>query len=241
MKSERLKKGNVFLIPSPISDKTVDKIITPQVIETIKNTSFYLVENIRTARRFISSLKLGITIENLHFFLLNQKSNATQINEYFKPVFEGHDIGILSEAGCPGIADPGSLAVQYAHQQNIKVIPLVGPSSIFLALMASGFNGQSFVFHGYVPIDNLERENFIKEMENQALKKKQTQIFMDTPYRNERLFQDLLKVCHPNTLLNISKDITGEDEMILSQPIKSWKTKFPVLHKFPVIFSLYVE
>ncbi|MDQ3534417.1 MAG: SAM-dependent methyltransferase [Bacteroidota bacterium] len=241
MKSERVKIGNVFLIPSVISDNTAQNVICPQVKQVVMNTQYYLVENIRTARRFISSLKLGITIDNLNFQILDKKTDLNQIKENFKPVFEGYDIGILSEAGCPGVADPGSLAVHYAHQQNIKVVPLVGPSSILLALMASGFSGQSFVFHGYVPIDNTEKEKFIKEIELLAIKKQQTQLFMDTPYRNDKLFQAIINACQDDTLLCITKDITGENEMILSKNIKSWKKAKPALNKYPVIFLLFGE
>lgn len=240
MDSERLKKGNVYLIPCTISDDTSDKVIPPHVTENLKNIKYFLAENIRTARRFISSLKLGINIEELQFEVLDKKTSSSEMKEYFKPVFEGNDMGILSEAGCPGIADPGSLAVNFAHQQNIRVVPLVGPSSILMALMASGFNGQSFVFHGYVPIDSAEREKFIKEVENQAKVKNQTQIFMETPYRNDKLLTDLLSFCHANTLLCIAKDVTGKDEMIHTQTIKNWKTKVPPLHKSPVIFLLYI-
>ncbi|MDQ3393727.1 MAG: SAM-dependent methyltransferase [Bacteroidota bacterium] len=241
MKQKPITKGNVFLLPTVIADDTLDKAITPHLKEVITNTEFFLVENVRTSRRFISSLKLGLVIENLDFQLLDKNSTSAELKELFKPVFQGHDIGILSESGCPGIADPGSLAVLFAHQQNIRVVPLVGPSSILMALMASGFNGQSFIFHGYVPIDAVEKESFIKDMEIQSAKKKLTQIFMDTPYRNEKLFRDLIASCQPTTLLSIAKDLTGKDEMIITQSIKQWKTEAPVLHKFPVIFCLYVE
>jgi 16S rRNA (cytidine1402-2'-O)-methyltransferase len=197
-----------------------------------------LVENIRTARRFISSLKVEKNIPDLEFEVLDKNTSAEEVKNLLLPVINGADAGIISEAGCPGIADPGAVAVKYAHNYGIKVVPLVGPSSILLALMASGFSGQSFVFHGYLPIEAKDREKSIKEIELMAMKKNQTQIFMETPYRNEKLFQDLLKYCRPDTLLCIAKDITGENEYINTLPISDWKSSAPEIQKSPVIFLL---
>lgn len=228
----------VYLIPTVIAEQTEQRIISQEVREVISSLDYFLVENVRTARRYISSLKLGLTIEDLTFEVLDRKSSAEQVENYFRRA-NGRNIGILSESGCPGIADPGAVAVSVAHKKNIRVIPLSGPSSIFLALMASGFSGQSFVFHGYVPIDKKEREKKIKAMEESAIRLRQTQIFMDTPYRNQKLYEHLLNVCHPNTLLSVAKGITGAEEFILTRTVKEWKEEEINLHKTPTIFSLY--
>lgn len=234
-----MKKGKLYLIPVIIAEDTADDIILPQVKEIVKNTNHFLVENIRTARRFISALKTGKVIEDIYFEVLDKKTDEAKIKSFLNPILSGNDMGIMSEAGCPGIADPGSKAVLLAHQLGIQVIPLVGPSSIFLALMASGFNGQKFKFHGYLPIDKGERVKAIKQLEKESQQQNQTQIFMDTPYRNNQLLEDLFKNCSKNTNLCIAKDITGADEFIKSKTIGMWKSSKPELHKIPVIFVLY--
>jgi 16S rRNA (cytidine1402-2'-O)-methyltransferase len=239
MSTEPSCKGIVFLIPTIISENTAHKVITPQIMEVVKKLNYFLVENTRTARRFISSLKIGINIEELNFELLDKNTPSDEVEKLMEPALKGKDIGILSEAGCPGIADPGATAVKFAHKKGIKVVPLVGPSSILLALMASGFNGQSFAFHGYLPIEAKEREKSLKEIEFIAIKKNQTQIFMETPYRNNKTFQDVIKICRADTLLCVAKDITGEEEFIKTQAISSWKSSVPDLQKFPVIFLIY--
>ena len=236
-----MKKGKLYLIPVIIAEGTADDVILPQVKEIVKNTDHFLVENIRTARRFISILKTGKVIENIHFEVLDKKTDDTKIKDLLKPALSGKDMGIMSEAGCPGIADPGSKAVLLAHRLGIPVIPLVGPSSIFLALMASGFNGQKFKFHGYLPIDKGERVKAIKQIEKESQQHNQTQIFMDTPYRNNQLLEDLIKNCSKNTHLCIAKDITGADEFIKTRSIAEWRNTKPELHKIPVIFVLYAN
>lgn len=232
------KKGKLYIIPSPLSENSLDKVVTPEMELILKSTNHFLVENVRTARRFISSLKLGVVIEKLNFKILDKKTREKEVERLCNPLTRGYDIGVLSEAGCPGIADPGNLAVSYAHRNNFEVIPLVGPSSIFMALMASGFNGQSFVFHGYLPIDKQERAQAIKAVEKDAINKKQTQIFMETPFRNDHLLADILRVCLPNTKLCIAKNITGADERIRSKTIKEWKRIQVDLHKVPTIFLI---
>ena len=228
----------IYMIPMVIADDTEQEVISDQIKNVIKSLDYFLVENIRTARRYISKLKLGITIEDLHFDLLDKKTKPEQVEFYFEKA-KGKNIGILSESGCPGIADPGAVAASVAHRLGIRVVPLSGPSSIFMALMGSGFNGQSFVFHGYVPIDKKDREKKIKEMEDAAVRLKQTQIFMDTPYRNQKLLEHLINTCHSNTLLSIAKGITGEQEYISTKTIREWKKEKINLHKTPTIFSLY--
>lgn len=233
-----MSKGRLYLIPTVIAEGTEDAVISKSIKEVISNLDYFLVENVRTARRYISKLKLGLNIEDLQFEILDKKSSEPSVAKMLDPVLSGKDVGIISESGCPGVADPGSLAVAYAHKVGIQVVPLSGPSSILMALMASGFNGQSFVFHGYVPIDKREILEKIRRMEADATKLGQTQIFMDTPYRNERLFDAILENGHPNTRLSIAKDITGSNEMVKTKTLSDWKKSKPKLHKIPVIFSL---
>lgn len=235
------KTGILYLLPTVIAEHTIDKVIPDYVKATANKTGYYLVENIRTARRFLSALNIAQPIESLQFEELNKNTDIHAIVKLLQPVVEGKNAAIISEAGCPGIADPGALAIRYAHAMNIKVMPLVGPSSILMALMASGFNGQSFVFHGYLPIDKGERAKKIKLMEKDAAKLDQTQLFMETPYRNEKLFRDLLKICQPDTMLCVAKNITGRDESIRSMSVKDWKNQPINLHKIPAVFLLYQQ
>lgn len=231
-------KGNLYLIPTSIADGTSTEMLTPQLTSVIKELNYFLVENVRTARRFISSLKLNITIEDLKFEVLDKNTTEPQTNELCAPALTGTDIGIMSEAGCPGIADPGNMAVKFAHQHKVRVIPMVGPSSIFMALMASGFNGQSFAFHGYLPIDKKQRIAKIRELEKLAFKIGQTQIFMETPYRNDKLLLDILNTCGKSTNLCIARNVTGENELIRTLSIGEWKRSKPKLHKAPTVFLL---
>lgn len=232
-------KGKLFLIPNTLADDTAPEVISPQVKEIIQQVQHYLVENVRTARRYISSLKLGITIEGLHFEVLDKKTKEEQIARLMQPAMDGLDMGVISEAGCPGIADPGALAVGYAHQKGIQVIPLAGPSSMFLALMGSGFNGQSFAFHGYLPIDKKSRAEAIRHLENDSLRFRRTQIFMETPFRNNQLLNDLLAHLKPDTLLCIAKNLTATDELIQTKTVLQWKKEKIDLHKMPTVFVLY--
>jgi 16S rRNA (cytidine1402-2'-O)-methyltransferase len=232
------RKGKLYLIPTPLAENTLDKIVTTQMTEVIKGLDYFLVENLRTARRFVSSLKLGKVIEDLHFKVLDKKTPEKMIQNLCAPLMDGKDIGVMSEAGCPGIADPGNLAVSFAHRNNIAVVPLVGPSAIFIALMASGFNGQSFAFHGYLPIEKQKRIQSIKALEKDSANKKQTQIFMETPFRNDHLLLDVLNSCQSHTQLCVAKDINGSEEMIRTLSIKDWKKSIPQLHKVPTVFLI---
>ncbi|MEA5458184.1 SAM-dependent methyltransferase [Arcicella sp. LKC2W] len=227
----------LYLIPTILAPETSETVLPSQIKEAITRTDYYFVENLRTARRFISDLKIGKVIDNLHFFELTKDTSISEVRKYFDAVPRGQNIGIMSEAGCPGVADPGALAVKVAHQLGVKVMPLVGPSSILLALMASGFSGQSFIFHGYLPIDKIERSKKIKALENES-KKEQTQIFMETPFRNNSFLEDLLNICQPTTLLCIACNVTGSDEMIQTKTIADWKNKKPDLHKKPTMFLI---
>jgi 16S rRNA (cytidine1402-2'-O)-methyltransferase len=232
------KKGNLYLIPTPLAENSLDKLLTIELQKIIKSIDLFLVENVRTTRRFISSLKLDIEIDRLKFSVLDKNTSDEKISRLCSPLIKGLDMGVLSEAGCPGIADPGNLAVSFAHKHDVRVVPLVGPSSIFMALMSSGLNGQNFTFHGYLPIDKQKRIQRIRELENRVKKDRQTQIFMETPYRNVQLLADLLQVCKPYTRLCIASDITGADEMIATRSVGEWKKLAIELHKTPAIFLI---
>ena len=214
-----MSSGKVYIIPNVISENTQEEVIPAQVKNAILACDFFLVESIRTARRYISSLKLGLVIDDLRFETLDKNTSIEDCIDLIQPILEGENAGIISESGCPGIADPGARLVHMAHQFNIKCIPIVGPSSILMALMASGFNGQSFAFHGYLPIDKKDRQQRIKGLEKESKEKDQTQIFMDTPYRNEQLLVDILKVARKDTFLCIARDITGEKELVITKSI----------------------
>ena len=226
------------MIPTVLADNTAHWVISPQVQEVISHTKIFLVENPRSARRYISSLKLGINIEELHMEVLDKDTPPEQVSRLMMPLLNGADIGVISEAGCPGIADPGALAVAYAHQKGIQVVPISGPSSMFLALMGSGFSGQSFAFHGYLPIDKKERAMTLKRLEQESLREKRAQLFMETPFRNNQLLADALTSLSPQTKLCIAKNLTAADELIQTKTIADWKNHPLDLHKVPTVFIL---
>jgi 16S rRNA (cytidine1402-2'-O)-methyltransferase len=229
----------LFLIPTFLAPDTASDVLSPQVREAIIQTDDFLVENVRTARRFISELKVGKVIDQLRFTILDKDTASEAIVPIMKQLqAEGKNIGVISEAGCPGIADPGAVAVAVAHRLGIDVEPLVGPSSIFLALMASGFSGQSFVFHGYLPIDRAARVKAIQQLEKEASQKKQTQIFMETPFRNNHLLEDVLTHARPDTLLCVASNITAPDQLLQTKTIAQWRKNKPDIHKKPTIFLI---
>jgi 16S rRNA (cytidine1402-2'-O)-methyltransferase len=233
-----MPKGKLFMIPTVLADNTAHWVISPQVQEVISHTKIFLVENPRSARRYISSLKLGINIEELHMEVLDKDTPSEQVSRLMMPLLNGADIGVISEAGCPGIADPGALAVAYAHQKGIQVVPISGPSSMFLALMGSGFSGQSFAFHGYLPIDKKERAAALKKLEQESVREKRAQLFMETPFRNNQLLADALAFLSPQTKLCIAKNLTAADELIQTKTIADWKNHPIDLHKVPTVFIL---
>jgi 16S rRNA (cytidine1402-2'-O)-methyltransferase len=231
--------GSLFLIPTVLAPGTAGQILAPQVREALSRLDYFFSENLRTSRRFISELKTGRSIESLTFYELNKDTPEAETAGQMQILLDGSDAGVLSEAGCPGVADPGAVAVRLAHRMGIRVVPLVGPSSILLALRGSGFSGQSFAFHGYLPIDRDERSKAVRQLEKEALQKNQTQIFMETPFRNNQLLDELLRTCQPNTPLCIACQITAPDELILTLPVKEWKKQRPDLHKKPTVFLLF--
>ena len=233
-----MPKGKLFLIPNVLADNTAHWVISPQVQEVIAHTKIFLVENPRSARRYISSLKLGVTIEELHMDILDKDTKPEQLPRLMQPLMNGADIGVISEAGCPGIADPGALAVAYAHSKDIQVVPISGPSSMFLALMGSGFSGLSFAFHGYLPIDKKERAAALKKLESESLREKRAQIFMETPFRNNQMLEEVLGTLSGNTKLCIAKNLTAADEFIQTKTVSEWKNIPLDLHKIPTVFVL---
>jgi len=230
--------GKVYLIPVPIAANTYNQVLPEYNKYIVQQIEHFLVEDVSTARRYIKTIGHAKPIADLQFNCLDKHNPMQDIKVFMQPLQEGKDIGILAEAGCPGIADPGALAVQYAHKNGIEVVPLVGPCSILLALMASGFNGQSFAFHGYLPIDKQERRQVIRKLETVAWQSGQTQIFIETPYRNESIVEVLLEICRPTTWLCIGKNITDPKGWIRSNTIQNWKINKPSLHKVPTVFLL---
>jgi 16S rRNA (cytidine1402-2'-O)-methyltransferase len=227
----------LYLIPTVLAEDTAEATLSPRIREIVTSTNHYLVENVRSARRFISCLKTGRVIDELQFWVLDKDTDLAAVRQYLSQLPADVPVGVLSEAGCPGVADPGALAVRVAHETGRKVVPLVGPSSILLALMGSGFSGQSFVFHGYLPIDKQVRVQKIRQLEKDVASR-QTQIFMETPYRNNQLLADILANCRNETLLCIAANVTAPDEMIRSQRVAEWRKQVPDLHKIPTIFLL---
>ncbi len=230
-------RGILYLIPSYLSEANDASFIAPQVKDVLSNTSYFLVENIRTSRRFISSLKLGLDISQLHFEVMDKTTDSHSIEQLMKPLKEGQNLGVISEAGLPGLADPGNIAVSWAHKNNYSVIPLAGASSIQMALIGSGFNGQQFTFHGYLPINGKERAQKIRLLESEVNKTGYTQLFMETPYRNDQILSTILATCSTNIFLSIASDISGDKEFIQTKRIEEWRKSIPELHKIPTVFS----
>jgi 16S rRNA (cytidine1402-2'-O)-methyltransferase len=226
----------VYLVPSFLSENAVETI-PEYVIASVKNCSVIFAENERTARRFLKAMDKEIVIDDFEWHAIH-KAEAEQLNVFKQKIKEGKNIAIISEAGCPGIADPGQILVEEAQKLNVAIKPLVGPSSILLALMASGFNGQHFCFLGYLPIDNAERIKKIKQTEEESLKRKCTQIFIETPYRNNKLLETILQHCNSSTKLCIAAELTSANEFIKTKTIGEWKKEAIDLHKKPVIFLL---
>jgi 16S rRNA (cytidine1402-2'-O)-methyltransferase len=229
-------KGKLYLIPTMLADDTQESSLSPAIKNTIKDLSYFVCENARSARRFVSSLHVHSSIESLNFDELDKDTSSSEIPTLLMPLLQGKDMGLLSDAGCPAIADPGAMAVAYAHQQGIKVVPLVGPSSMVLALMASGLNGQQFAFHGYLPVDSKEAGDSIRNLERESKEKNQTQLFIETPYRNNQMLANLLRTLHPNTRLCLAINLTARDESIICQSVSEWKKQDMKLEKVPVTY-----
>ncbi len=232
-------QASLFLIPVTLGETEHQKVLPAYNREVISQIKHFIVENVRTARRFLKKEDPTIVIDELTFYELNKHTTPEQVAGYLNPLEKGENVGIISEAGCPAIADPGADVVAIAQRHNYPVVPLVGPSSILMALMASGFNGQSFAFQGYLPIEGNDRTQMIKKLEGRIYGEDQTQLFIETPYRNNKLAEELLRTCRPTTKLCIASNITCEDEYIRTLTIKEWKGKLPDMNKKPTIFLLY--
>jgi len=234
-----MQKGTLYLIPTLLGDSPVDDVLPASLKNILGNIKHFVVEDLRTARRFLKKLDKSTDIDSLSFYLLNEHSTSLEIAELINPLKEGQDLGLMSEAGTPCVADPGASLVSLAHENNIRIIPLSGPSSITLALMASGFNGQNFVFHGYLPVDNRSRATAIRKLEQDAYHKDQTQIFIETPYRNTKMFESIMVNCKPGTRLCLAANLTTADEMIKTLPVAKWKKNPPAINKQPAVFLIY--
>ncbi len=231
--------ANLYLIPTSLGDCEFGRIFPDYNVEAVKKVRHFIVEDLRSARRFLKRMVPEIVIDDLTFFELNEHTRPEEMAGFLAPMSDGHDMGVLSEAGCPAVADPGADVVAIAQRKQYKVVPLVGPSSILLSLMGSGFNGQSFAFVGYLPVRPAERLKALKRLESRVYAENQTQLFIETPYRNMKLMEDILSVCQPNTLLCVAADITLESEYIKTKSVKEWKKQLPDLNKRPCIFLLY--
>ncbi|MEO5682229.1 MAG: SAM-dependent methyltransferase [Chitinophagaceae bacterium] len=228
--------GKVYLIPSFIDEGNL-QTLPAYITDAVKECQVFFVENERSARRYLKQLWREMVIDNYEWHTIHKAEDAVK-DSFKKALQRGVTIGIISEAGCPGVADPGQILVETAHAAGAAVKPLVGPSSILLALMASGMNGQSFQFAGYVPIDTADRIKTLKELENESAKKQCTQIFIETPYRNNQLTETICKTLKPSTRLCIAADISGSNEYIKTKTVEEWKNKLPDIHKRPAIFLL---
>ena len=234
-----MSAGTLYLIPVTLGDDVLTKALPPEVVSLVQRLDTFVVENEKTARRFLGAAKTAKPVRELTLLTLNEHTPEKDLPALLAPLLAGQDVGLMSEAGCPGIADPGAQLVALCHQKGVRVVPLVGPSSILLALMASGLDGQRFAFHGYLPSEKAGRVHKLRELEADSRKHHQTQIFIETPYRNSHLLEDILATCHPATRLCVAWNLTLENERILSRPLQDWKSAaLPDLHKQPAIFLL---
>lgn len=229
----------LYLIPNLLGDTPVEQVLPPYNHEIIMGIHHFIVEDVRTARRFLKLVDRSIDIDQLTFYTLNKHTNPEEVASMLRPLEEGSPMGVISEAGCPAVADPGADVVAIAQRKGLQVIPLVGPSSIILAVMGSGFNGQSFAFNGYLPIEPEDRIKVLKKLEQRAYTENQTQLFIETPYRNAKMMADILKACRPQTHLCIAAGLTTKDEYIRTRTVKEWNGKLPQLEKTPCIFLIY--
>ena len=234
-----MKFGTLYLIPVTLGDDNISKVLPADVLSLAQQLDTFVVESEKSARHFLSTIKTIKPVRELTLNLLNEHTEDKDVAGLLAPLLAGKDVGLMSDAGCPGIADPVAKLVELAHQKGVRVVPFVGPSSIVLSLMASGLNGQQFAFLGYLPIDKALRNQKLKEIEKRSLSHKETQLFIETPYRNQHMLEAILAVCQPNTRLCVACDISLSTEMIITKTIASWKKNpLPELHKRPTVFLL---
>lgn len=231
-------KGTLYLIPSLLGDTPAENSLPSYNIQVIRSLDEFIVEDIRSARRFLIKVNIGKPIDSLTFHLCNEHSKNTDIHSVMQGLLNGKNAGLISEAGCPSIADPGAEVIQFAHRNNIRVVPLVGPSSILLALISSGLNGQNFAFNGYLPKKEPDRIKALKQLETLVWQKNQTQAFIETPYRNDSILKDIINACRDETLLCIAADITLPSEKIKTQSIRDWKNHKQSFNDHPAVFLL---
>ncbi len=234
-----MTKTALYLIPVPLGDTPIDQVLPAYNREVIGSIRYFVVENVRSARRFLKKSNPDICIDDLTFYELNQHTAEAEVSGFLAPLRRGEPMGVISEAGCPAVADPGAAVVEIAQCEHLPVVPLVGPSSILMSLMASGFNGQSFAFQGYLPIEAGERTKKIKQLEQRIYSEDQTQIFIETPYRNHKIIEDLVRTCRPHTRLCVAANISCPDENIRTLSLKEWAKADYNLQKTPAIFLLY--
>lgn len=239
---EIMATGKLYLIPTPIGEGDFSNFFPAFNAEIINTIDYYIIEELRTARRFLRYAGINKKIDELEFFELNEHTQGVELNEYLKPCLEGKNVGLMSEAGVPCVADPGNVAVAKAHQLDIEVVPLIGPSSIILSLMGSGLNGQNFTFHGYLPVEPFDREKKLKSLEADAVKTGRTHLFIETPYRNRRMIDSICKVCQPATRLCIAAGLTTEQQFLKTQSVSKWRKYFDnernLMDKRPCIFLI---
>jgi 16S rRNA (cytidine1402-2'-O)-methyltransferase len=232
------KTGSLYLIPCLLGDASINTSLPSFNKEIVNSIDEYIVEDVRSARRFLIKMGIITPIDNLTFHLLNEHTSIEQVGSCIEGLLQGKNVGLLSDAGCPGIADPGAEVIKLAHKHSIKVIPLIGPSSILLALISSGLNGQNFAFHGYLPKQKPERVSKLRQLETESLRENRTQIFIETPYRNDALFEDILSSCKPETLLCIASDITLQTEYIHTKTVKEWQSQKRSFNDHPAVFLI---
>ncbi len=231
--------GTLYLIPITLGEDNVHQVLPEHVIKVAQDITNFVVESEKTARHFLSQIKTVKPVRELDLRLLNEHTDHKDLPALLAPLLAGHNVGLMSDAGCPAVADPGAKLVQLAHKKGIKVVPLVGPSSILLSLMASGLNGQQFAFLGYLPVEKLQRNQKLKEIEKRSLSHNETQLFIETPYRNQAMLEAILQTCQANTQLCVACDVSLSSESIVTKSIAAWRTSAPInLHKRPCLFLL---
>lgn len=231
--------GTLYLIPVMLGDTAANEVLPESVTRAVTLIDDYVVENSKVARKFIKAIVPKKVQASLNLFELNKHTDEKEINSFIQPLLDGKNMGLMSDAGCPGVADPGAVIVALAHQKGIKVVPLTGPSSILLSLMGSGMNGQSFTFNGYLPIDKSEKKAMLKNLEKWSFERNQSQLFIETPYRNNQLMEEMIQTLHPKTSLCVACDLTLPTEIMLTKPVSFWKKHKIDLHKRPCIFIVH--
>ncbi|WP_310493012.1 SAM-dependent methyltransferase [Dechloromonas sp.] len=231
--------GTLYLIPVPLGPTAPQESLPANVLASIRPLTYFVVEQAKTARAFLKAAGTDLPLQELQLQELNEHTKANELDRLLEPLRAGHDVGLLSEAGCPAVADPGANLVALAQKEGIRVVPLIGPSSLLLALMASGLNGQRFAFQGYLPAKEVERTKMLRDLENESKKRQQTQIFIETPYRNRAMFDAILHACQPATRLTVATDLTLPGESVLTRTIQVWKKQTPPeIERRPTVFLL---